>query len=195
MSLFGGIGHLVGGILGGGPSSANRHIDYTAQNEEAALLQQQNDYFNKYYRPIQTQLAQLSDNPDFVTNQSNAAGLNAIRGYNATTGARQRQLQRYGLSFTPEQQQDINYNDTVNRQNAELSAMATARNNATAFQQGLQQQSINSGRNISNRGFNLLGTSAREEAARNNINRQIAGQGDNQLFQSLGALGMLAMSL
>lgn len=108
---------------------------------EAALIRSQWEDFVNTAVPVRDQLMAMTTyagNPGVAASLKESGAKNVENAFNATTGAAQRQQQRYGMSVSPQEQETVDRAATLGK----TAALVDVDNRANQFQQDLNRQVV-----------------------------------------------------
>ncbi len=166
----------------GDPNSTLNQV-YSAQKAE----------YDKVYRPINQEMIASADSTEMV----DSAKANANSGFDGAKARESRMAGRYGISYNPIQQKEINhrnsaakslnYDDVVNR-----SRLSQYDRNTQVM-----NDMISVGRGIDNSANQQLIQAANLQTQRENNNANISAQNDaaqTQMMGSLASAGIMALA-
>lgn len=182
--------------MSGGDTSAN--LDYTAQNAYGTMSREIYDDYRARYAPIEADIISgITDSTVRDTNLNKAvvrAGSIADDRAGVSAGETARDLGRYGVTMTPEQQAVMDRRNALTKTASVAGNENRARINYADTEEAVMRGMVGQGRTSLGIATETAGAAAGLEANRNQTNTQIATQNQAMLDRQLG-LGVGAGAL
>jgi hypothetical protein len=186
--------------LGGG----SPEVDTSVSDATAALMREQYaDYLNRFV-PLEDELIkQITEPTDGGLRIGNTALTNryvdeaqemANRQMGVSGAVMNRMASRYGMPMTADRRQTMDRGMNLSSALMQADVANKTRDNIEDFNVNMATQLMNTGRGLSGDANSLYGSASSLEAARNQVNQQMAAQQQSNLMQGIGTLGGLGIA-
>lgn len=187
-------GSAIAGLEAGGGLTP---ISGTPRNLNADKLNaglesaQYNEYLGTYV-PFENQALKEAQDPNFFNKEIDQAAQGAQQSSDSAAATTTRDLGRYGLTLTPDQQTELNRIRKFGATTDVVNATNTTRDAAADQRLGLQETLAGVGQQQAAGAGAVLGQSASQAAQRNITNDQIKAQNQAAVWNTIGTVASVA---
>ena len=185
----------IGANIGAGGVGRNAQYGMSATDPQAALAQIAQQQYNDYVQQFQQFELEALERSQTDTSLIDQAYEDAPKAAALSQGIQQRNLSRYGQELTPMQQKELSRSNQRTGQLGMINAVSNARLAQRESNQKLLSDLINIGQGLNRSSLSQLGTSAANQAAREQAYSNAKAQSKAQTYSTIGALGALAIMM